>query len=253
MTRRRNLTSHPALVVSPLADFGSPWDSEEADAAWRRAFDDFRSICWELDAQQCLLGTHPDMAEDHEPPRPLHLVPVLPDGFTEQPLFGDVPATALALFNRERTWTPARVTTSPAGIFSPWEADDAATCPHPGAYPPSVGWYLKARTRTVMVDSEPWERLRGLRDCDDSQRYIVSWPPRHRQVSVSAFLGWPAYLISVAQDLGSAPCRECGKPTPVGREYCGSAECNRARARERKRAARDARAHGAGPSGAADS
>lgn len=115
-------------------------------------------------------------------------------------------------------------------ILSSWEhVDGFMASPEPGP-----AW-LRARSAQVRAtNGRFWWQLRGYRDAGDIARYGRElWDQPH---AVALYLGWPAYLVAQAGQIRR--CHACGGAAIGGRRYCGSRECDRARAAARKRLSR---------------
>lgn len=69
----------------------------------------------------------------------------------------------------------------------------------------------------------------------DPFRYQGMWK---EPTKLAAYLGWPAYLLEAAGEVREC---YCGRAVIQGRTYCGSPDCNRERARARKRVSRASR------------
>jgi hypothetical protein len=100
---------------------------------------------------------------------------------------------------------------------------------------PGSAWLARRSTRAMVSSDRLWWEIRGWRDAGDGHRYSgMEWHP----VSVMVYLGWPAYFIAAAGKTTSCPA--CAKVTIQGRQYCGTVDCNRARAGARQRTSRAA-------------
>lgn len=160
MTRRRLLTTHPTLVVSPEARFSAPRWTEQAQSEWSQALDDFRDLCRLLSygngrlLEEVLLAERRsvNMAFSSEPPRWFRFTPVLDDGYTESPSpLGNLAAAAFDFWHRSKPFGRLAGERAFAGerwqpAFTEWEAEDAATvCPHSDWNRQSVDWFLADR------------------------------------------------------------------------------------------------------------
>jgi hypothetical protein len=114
-------------------------------------------------------------------------------------------------------------------LLTPWENVDGLLATHT----PGQAW-LDRRTAQAMVPSDRWWwEVRGWRDGGDGHRYEDM--ERH-PISVTVYLGWPAYVIAAAGK--TTRCPQCGGARIQGRQFCRAPECDRARAAERKRVSR---------------
>ncbi len=248
MTRRRLLTTHDALVVTPQWLPGTRSTFAPSIRLVRiDALEDFPWICLNLEdvgwvEEHITPGREAIWTLEYNPPRPYLLQPVLASGYGQNPFpFPGLREAAVAFSRRSRyfRWSDdlGRLTVTEPwdSSLSPWECRAMVeTTPMPG----SMGSELAKRwrwdhTRIVRAASAPWDRLRGLRAYGDPARFLD--PQRQRTQLVEVFLGWPAFLaVAGAMAPGSA-CLACGALTKAGNDYCHSPECDRARATLRKR------------------
>jgi hypothetical protein len=116
-----------------------------------------------------------------------------------------------------------------AAVFTPWENLDGLM----GLKTPGDAW-LARRTAHVLASSRYlWSTIEGWYDAGDCDRYRGHW---HEPIAVTAYLGWPAYLIAAVGR--TSRCPVCDRTTVQGRLFCGAIECNRTRAVERQRVSR---------------
>ena len=125
----------------------------------------------------------------------------------------------------------AGVTGDWAGVFTPWENLDGLM----GLKTPGEAWLRRRTARTVAPFRGFWSIIQGWHDVGDGARYQGMW---RDPLVVTVYLGWPAYFISAAGETTSCPA--CAKVTIQGRQYCGTVDCNRARAAARQRTSRAA-------------
>lgn len=119
-----------------------------------------------------------------------------------------------------------------SGILTEWEhVDGFLAGPNPGG-----AWLGQRMRRVAMPFGRWWWELRGRRDAGDSNWYDDRW---HDPTSITAYLGWPAYVLAAVGQVGRCP--GCGGPTVEGRQYCGDADCDRDRASARQRNRRAAK------------
>lgn len=250
MTRRRNLTAFPAIVVTPLAPLeplGPSW--QPGAPCYQDAIADFPFIAANVGDSGWLEGmsrtTQPGRPFECElafrQPRRYRLTPVTAAGYGPNPFPFPELSQAVAEFagrRRFQRWNED----GPWDSLSHWESHDMACClPPPGSMGSALArLYCEERTRQVEADNTPWRALRGLADAGDADLYKELLRER-----VTVFLGWPAYLSIVSAGPGARACPECGSLVTPGRTYCADAECQRARDRQRKR---DSRAYAATPS-----
>jgi hypothetical protein len=124
-----------------------------------------------------------------------------------------------------------RLETPWARSLTDWEHLDAFV----GRADANPSWLRRRMRLTESQFSQPWLELRGVREGGDPKRYEAQWSePR----TVIGYLGWPAFLLDLAHEIHACPA--CGKRVMQGRQYCGSNECSRVRARTRKRESRAA-------------
>lgn len=247
MTRRRNLTAFPAIVVTPLTPLeplGPSW--QPGSPCYQDALMSFPFIAANVGDSEWLEGmcrtTQPGQPFECElalrQPRRYRLTPVTADGDGFHPFPVPELSQAVAEFagrrrfqrwNEDGSW----------GSLSDWEVLDMARClPTPESMGSALArLYREERTRNVEADNTPWRALRGLADGEDASRYGELLRER-----VTVFLGWPAYLAIACAGLGARACPECGSLVTPGRTYCADADCQRARDRQRKR---DSRAYAA--------
>lgn len=123
------------------------------------------------------------------------------------------------------------VTGAWAAVFTSWENLDGLM----GLKTPGDVWLGRRTARVVASSRQFWSMIQGWHDAGDERRYRGQWS---EPIAVTAYLGWPAYLIAVAGVSGRCPA--CGCTTVQGRRYCGVPACDRARAAKRKRLSRAA-------------
>ena len=257
MTRARNLTQQRALVVTPLCQFTEPWWTIAEGEEWEQAFEDFRDICAHLEINEATAGLlahsryrRMRMSTEAEAERWYRLAPVLPDGYTSHegapPWASSLSDAAVAFMNRDTEiqgkYAGERILAGDPwdGTLSEWEAQDA---PANGWDEHSTAWYLRERTETVVMPTQIWDELRGLKECGDASRFVPEDTIERRAnpgAVVQVFLGWPAYLLAAASE-APARCRQCGGPVVSGREYCRTDACDKARNTIRQRESRAAR------------
>lgn len=113
------------------------------------------------------------------------------------------------------------------GVLTAWEELDGAL----GRADPNEAWLRRRQVTTL--------ELQGWHEEEHTSRYEGMWrEPRQ----ITAYLGWPAYLLDVASPQGT--CDECGGATVPGRRFCVDPACRRVRAAARQRSSRAGRNRG---------
>jgi hypothetical protein len=125
----------------------------------------------------------------------------------------------------------AGVTGDWAPVLTAWENLDGLM----GLKTPGEAWLRRRMARTVAAYRGFWSIIEGFHDADDGARYEGMWGD---PLVVTVYLGWPAYFISAAGEITSCPA--CSRVTIQGRRYCGTLDCNRARAAARQQTSRAA-------------
>lgn len=114
--------------------------------------------------------------------------------------------------------------------FTPWELADAVLA----GLDPGDAWMRRRKQHFTSATAAWWRGIQGIHEANDPKLYSEMWQETRL---ATAYLGWPAFFIHSLGRLGK--CRQCDKPTPQGRSYCGNQECNRFRASERKKKSRN--------------
>jgi hypothetical protein len=118
-------------------------------------------------------------------------------------------------------------------LLTEWEHVDGFVA-GPG---PGETWLEERKRNARAASGRLWWQLHGLRDAGDPKSYgREMWSAPH---DVSLYLGWPAYLAARAGTVST--CEACHRPAIQSRRYCGSADCDRVRRRERQRLSRERR------------
>ena len=117
-----------------------------------------------------------------------------------------------------------------AGALHAWEHSDAFLA----GVNPGPAWLRQRMRQAVAPGARLWWELKGLRDAGDLRRYgSEMWA---HPMPVTVYLGWHSYVVEATG--ATLRCPACGGFTIQGRQYCGSRDCDRARAVARKRLSR---------------